>query len=141
MFTTDLKKDKEGEKQTSSKCSFVLWLTDASCALNAMNGTSLRPYWHTHWFLRCVNELAVIFYLCAFSVMGHMISKRAIASLYHANLFHFCCTKSVHCSYKGWLHTGKLSVTVLLVETLACSLTHVPFLWRQIQRFIVRFRD
>lgn len=137
-----LKKDKEGEKQTSSKCSFVLRLTDAACALNAMNGASLRPYWHTHWFLRCVNELAVIFYLCAFSVMGHMISKRALASLYHANLFHFSCTKSVHCSYKRWLHTGELSVSVLLAVKPLHALWHMsPFSWRQIQRFLVWFRD
>lgn len=54
----------------------------------------------------CVNELAVIFYLCAFSVMCHMISEAALASLYHANVFQFPPTKSIHSSYKRWLQTG-----------------------------------
>lgn len=70
-----------------------------------------------------VKGLAVIFYLCAFSAARHMISGAALTSLYHANVFQFPPTKSVHNSYKRWLQTGReLSVSVQHSHTLAQSL-------------------
>lgn len=37
----------------------------------------------------CLNEVAVIFCLCAFSVICHMITEAVLVCLYNANVFQF----------------------------------------------------
>lgn len=85
---------------------FFYYCRNVAYAKNAIKAASQRYYWHIHWFLFCVNEVAVIFYLCAFSGMCHMIGEAPLASLYNANVFQFPPTKSIHSSYKRWLETA-----------------------------------
>lgn len=73
----------------------------------------------------CVSELAVIFYLCAFSVMCHMISEAALASLYHANVFQFPPTKSIHRLIQKMASDGP--VTLCLCPS---PQTHSHTLWQ-----------